>query len=211
MKATKEHEDFKTMNSRSVLSSVHPIVAKVVSITCSCVKYETNGILSQHSMYVMKKKHVKELPSHYILPRWTLNARYKPGSSIIGLGEMNNENGVSANTLWFVHSNFTKLIEQARDCPSEIQKVNTLLISLLDDQTNRKKSMSLRLHIKVLVWEESKIASRIRSSLEAPKNVHALTIKDWVIMLLVFPKERQMNRWKRHNDKICCFCEQRKI
>nr|KAJ0188143.1 hypothetical protein LSAT_V11C900487820 [Lactuca sativa] len=91
-----------------------------VNITCYCAKYETNGILCKHSLYVMKKKHVKELMS----------------SASIGLGEMNNENGISAYTLWCVHSNFTKLIEQARDCSSEIQKVNTLLISLLDDQTN---------------------------------------------------------------------------
>ncbi|CAI9288660.1 unnamed protein product [Lactuca saligna] len=91
----------------------------------------------------MKKKHLKELPNHYILPRWILNVRYKLGSASIGLEEMNNENGVSAYTLWCVRSNFTKLIEQARDSPSEIQKVNTLLISLLHDQTNQKKSMSL--------------------------------------------------------------------
>nr|KAJ0192343.1 hypothetical protein LSAT_V11C800419870 [Lactuca sativa]KAJ0210957.1 hypothetical protein LSAT_V11C400218080 [Lactuca sativa] len=250
-RAAEEDEDFKTMNSRPVLSSVHPIEAKAgqyytrkmfdtfkkewteaitnlthetigktteestyrvgqldvdkkywrivtfrsldqVSVTCSCAKYETNGILCKHSLYVMKKKHVKELPSHYILPRWTLNARYKLGSDSIRIGEMNNENGVSAYTLWCVRSNFTKLIEQARDSPSEIQKVNTLLISLLDDQTNRKKSMSLenasqgscmgasqidmmpQLSVRdplgpTTTKGRPKIASRIKSSLEAPK------------------------------------------
>nr|KAJ0194364.1 hypothetical protein LSAT_V11C800399740 [Lactuca sativa] len=175
-RASEEDEDFKTMNSRPVLSSVHLIEAKAgqwytrkmfdnfkkewteaitnlthetigktteestyrvgqldvdkkywrivtfrsldqVSVTCSCAKYETNGILCKHSLYVMKKKHVKELPSHYILSRWTLNVRYKLGSASIGLGEMNNEYGVSAYTLWCVRSNFTKLIEQARDSP----------------------------------------------------------------------------------------------
>ncbi|XP_023763920.2 protein FAR1-RELATED SEQUENCE 5-like [Lactuca sativa] len=250
-RAAEEDEDFKTMNSRPVLSSVHPIEAKAgqcytrkmfetfkkewteaitnlthetkgktteestyrvgqldvdkkywrivtfrsldqVSVTCSCAKYETNGILCKHSLYVMKKKHVKELPSHYILPRWTLSVRYKLGSASIGLGKMNNENGVSAYTLWCVRSNFTKLIEQARDSPSEIQKVNTILISLLDDQTNRKKSTSLenisqgscmgvsqidmmsQLSVRDPLGPSTtkgrpKVASRIRSSLEAPK------------------------------------------
>ncbi|CAI9281388.1 unnamed protein product [Lactuca saligna] len=83
-------------------------------------------------------------------------------------------------------------IEQARDSPSEIQKVNTLLISLLDDQTNQKKSMSLenasqgscmgvsqidmtpQLSVRdplcpTTTKGRPKIASRIRSSLEAPK------------------------------------------
>ncbi|CAI9295625.1 unnamed protein product [Lactuca saligna] len=250
-RAAEEDEDFKTMNSRPVLSSLHPIEAKAgqfytrkmfdifkkewietitnlthetltktteesiykvgqldvdtkywrivtfrslnqVSVTCSCSMYETNGILCKHSLYVMKKKHVQELPSHYIFPRWTLDARYKLGSVSIGLGELNNENGVSAYTLFCVRSNFTKLIEQARDSPSEIQKLNTILISLLDEQANRKKSVSLentsqsscmgvsqvdmmpQLSIRdplgpTTTKGRSKLASRIKSSLEAPK------------------------------------------
>ncbi|KAI3750370.1 hypothetical protein L2E82_21004 [Cichorium intybus] len=198
-RAAEEDEDFKTMNSRAVLSSVHPIEAKAgecytrkvfdifkkewmeattnlthetlrksteeieyrvgqlnvdktywrivsfrslkqVHVTCSCAKYETYGILCKHSLYVMKKRHVETLPSHYILPRWTLSARYSVGNSSIRLEEMDNENGVSASTLWCVRLNFTKLIEQAKDSPLEIQKLNTLLISLLDNQVIRKKS-----------------------------------------------------------------------
>ncbi|XP_052627170.1 protein FAR1-RELATED SEQUENCE 9-like [Lactuca sativa] len=108
-------------------------------VTCSCAKYETCGILCKHSLYVMKKKHVDTLPSHYILPRWTLNARYKVGKRSIRLGEMNNENGVSAYTLWCVRSNFNKLIEQAKDSPSEIENVNNILIKLLQYQAIRKK------------------------------------------------------------------------
>ncbi|KAL4588735.1 hypothetical protein LXL04_001630 [Taraxacum kok-saghyz] len=81
-RASEEDEDFKTMNSRPVLSSVHPIEAKAeeskyrvgqlnidkkhwrivtfrslnqVIITCSCAKFETDGILCKHTLYVMKK------------------------------------------------------------------------------------------------------------------------------------------------------------
>ncbi|KAL4574102.1 hypothetical protein LXL04_020926 [Taraxacum kok-saghyz] len=202
-RASEEDEDFKTMNSRPVLSSVHPIEAKAgecytrkvfdtfqkewkeatsnlthetlnksadeskyrvgqlnidkkywrivtfrswnqVIVTCSCAKFETDGILCKHTLYVMKKRHVETLPNHYILPRWTLNTRYKVGNRSIGLGEMNNENGVSAFTIWCVRSNFTKLIEQARDSPSEIQKINTLLLSLLNDQAIRKQPVAVQ-------------------------------------------------------------------
>ncbi|XP_023769938.2 protein FAR1-RELATED SEQUENCE 5 [Lactuca sativa] len=250
-RATEEDEDFKTMNSRPVLSSVHPIEAKAgqcytrkmfdtfkkewteaitnlshntltktteestykvgqldvdkkywrivtfrslnqVSVTCSCSMYETNGILCKHSLYVMKKKNVQELPSHYILPRWTLGARYKLGSVSIGLGEINNENGVSAYTLFCVRLNFTKLIEQSRNSPSEIQKLNSMLINLLDDQANRKKSVSsenasqsfcmgvsqVDMMSQLSVCDplgptttkgRPKLTIRIKSSLEAPK------------------------------------------
>ncbi|CAI9267256.1 unnamed protein product [Lactuca saligna] len=87
----------------------------------------------------MKKRHVDTLPSHYILPRWALNARYKVGKRSIGLKEMNNENGVSAYTLCCVRSNFNKVIVQAKDSPSEIENVNNILIKLLQDQAIRKK------------------------------------------------------------------------
>ncbi|KAL4568104.1 hypothetical protein LXL04_023705 [Taraxacum kok-saghyz] len=218
-RASEEDEDFKTMNSRPVLSSVHPIEAKAeeskyrvgqlnidkkhwrivtfrslnqVIITCSCAKFETDGILCKHTLYVMKKRHVETLPNHYILPRWTLTSRYKVGNRSIGLGEMNNENGVSAFTIWCVRSNFTKLIEQARDSPSEIQKINTLLLSLLNDQAIRKQPIALQNASQVSSTVISqvdmmpqisvrdplgpintkgrpKVASRIKSCLEAPK------------------------------------------
>ncbi|KAL4585699.1 hypothetical protein LXL04_010323 [Taraxacum kok-saghyz] len=250
-RASEEDEDFKTMNSRPVLSSVHPIEARAgecytrkvfdtfqkewkeatsnlthetltksadeskyrvgqlnidkkywrivtfrswnqVIVTCSCAKFETDGILCKHTLYVMKKRHVETLPNHYILPRWTLNSRYKVGNRSIGLGEMNNENGVSAFTIWCVRSNFTKLIEQARDSPSEIQKINTLLLSLLNDQAIRKQPIALQNASQVSSTVISQVdmmpqisvrdplgpintkgrpgvASRIKSSLEAPK------------------------------------------
>ncbi|CAI9260010.1 unnamed protein product [Lactuca saligna] len=197
-RAAEEDEDFKTMNSRSVLSSIHPIEAKagecytrkvfeifkkewieansnlthetlsksteeikyrvgqldvdkkywqIVSfcllnkmhVTCSYAKYETCGILCKHSLYVMKKRHVHTFPSHYILPRWPLNARYKVGKRSIGLEEIDNENGVSAYMLWCVRSNFNKVIEQAKDSPSEIENINNILIKLLQEQAIRKK------------------------------------------------------------------------
>nr|KAJ0207360.1 hypothetical protein LSAT_V11C500263510 [Lactuca sativa] len=270
-RAAEEDEDFKTMNSRPVLSFFHPIEEKAgecytrkifdmfkkewieatsnlthetirkgteestyrvgqlkvektywrivtfrfsneVSVTCSCSKYETCGILCKHCLYVMKKRHVETLPSHYILHRWTLNARYKVGNSIIGLEEINNENEVSSYILWCVRSNFTKVINQARDSPSDIQKLNNLLISILDDQATRKKPIAFengsqgscvgisqvdmmpQLSVRDPLGPTNtkgrpRVASRIKSSLEAPK------------------KRTKMNRCKRKKDESCSFIE----
>nr|XP_043615691.1 protein FAR1-RELATED SEQUENCE 5-like [Erigeron canadensis] len=179
-RAAEEDEDFHTMNTMPVLSSCHPIEAKVgkcytkrifevfkkewtdatsnithetlsksleltiyrvghlnaekkywkvvkfqslneVEVTCSCSMFETFGILCKHILYVMKKKHVEILPDRYILPRWTLDSRYKVSNGSIGLEEKDCENEVSALTLWCVHGNYTKAIDQARDSPVEIK------------------------------------------------------------------------------------------
>ncbi|KAL4574370.1 hypothetical protein LXL04_021199 [Taraxacum kok-saghyz] len=258
-RAAEEDEDFKTMNSRAILSSVHPIEAKAgecytrkvfeifkkewmeatsnlthdtlskskeeikyrvgqlnidktywrvvsyrslnqVSVTCSCAKFETYGILCKHSLYVMKKRHVETLPSHYILPRWTISSRYKVGNGSIGLQEIDNENGVSAFTLWCVRSNFTKVIEQSRDSPLEVQKLNTLLIGLLDDQAIRKKNnvfenvsqgscvgisqvdMMPQLSVRDPIGPTKtkgrpKVASRLKSFLEVPKKKDMLLLR----------------------------------
>ena len=161
----------------------------------------------------MKKRHVETLRSHYILPRWTLNFRYKVDNNSIGLEEMNNDNGVSAYTLWCVRSNFTKVIEQAKFSPLKIEKVNNVLIKLLDDLTIQEKPIAfenssegysvglleINMTPQISVRDplgptntkgRPKNASRIKSSLEMPKNEHVLTVRDWVIMPLVVQKER---------------------
>nr|KAJ0208369.1 hypothetical protein LSAT_V11C500252200 [Lactuca sativa] len=79
---------------------------------------------------MMKKRHVENLPDHYILPRWTLGARYKVVNGNIGLEEMNCENGVSDLTLWCVRSN----CDIASDFPTEIEKFNSFVINFLEDQ-----------------------------------------------------------------------------
>ncbi|GKC71053.1 FAR1-related sequence 5-like protein [Tanacetum coccineum] len=99
-RAAEEDEDFKTMNSMPVLSSIHLIEAKA---------------------------------------RWTLNCRYKGGNASIRIEETNFENGVSALALWYVQANLTKAIEQARDAPFEIKRLNSFLVEFLEDQMIRKK------------------------------------------------------------------------
>nr|GEW53613.1 hypothetical protein [Tanacetum cinerariifolium] len=71
--------------------------------------------------------------------RWTLDCRYKEGNASIGIEETTPENEVSALALWYVQANLTKAIEQARDAPSEIKRLNSFLMELLEDQIIRKK------------------------------------------------------------------------
>nr|GEX71012.1 hypothetical protein [Tanacetum cinerariifolium] len=118
-RAAEEDENFKTMNSRQILSYVHPIEAKASSL--------------------LMKKHVETLPDHYILSRWTLDCRYKVSNANIRIEETNCENGVGALTLWYVQANWTNVIEQKRDALSEIKRLNNFLVKFLEDQMIRKK------------------------------------------------------------------------
>jgi zinc finger SWIM domain-containing protein 3 len=43
--------------------------------TCSCQMFNRTGILSAHGFKVLDLMNIKTLPSHYILKRWTREAR----------------------------------------------------------------------------------------------------------------------------------------
>ncbi|GJU96890.1 hypothetical protein Tco_1326161 [Tanacetum coccineum] len=116
-RAAEEDEDFKTMNSMPVLSSIHPIKAKGECYT----------------------KKIFEL----------YQKEYKGGNASIGIEETNSENEVSALALWYVQANLTKAIEQARDAPFEIKRLNSFLVEFLEDQMIRKKPTEIENAYKV--------------------------------------------------------------
>nr|XP_043618956.1 protein FAR1-RELATED SEQUENCE 5-like [Erigeron canadensis] len=108
-----------------------------LDVTCSCAKFETYGILCKHILYVMKKNNVESLPDHYILPRWTLDPRYKVDQ--VELQDIQSEDVVSSLILWCLQSKFTKAIEQAKDSPTEIKKLEAILVKFLEEQMIRVK------------------------------------------------------------------------
>ncbi|OMO96662.1 hypothetical protein CCACVL1_04842 [Corchorus capsularis] len=50
-------------------------------IACSCKKYECVGILCVHILKVLNAKNVFQLPSQYILKRWTKSAKHEKGTN----------------------------------------------------------------------------------------------------------------------------------
>ncbi|XP_066165543.1 uncharacterized protein [Oryza sativa Japonica Group] len=59
-------------------------------VSCSCKKFEFVGILCRHTLKVLDHNNIKELPSHYILKRWTRHATNIDRSwerSRMGLGQ----------------------------------------------------------------------------------------------------------------------------
>jgi hypothetical protein len=44
-------------------------------VSCDCRKFETHGILCSHALKVLDVMNIKQIPEHYILKRWTRDAR----------------------------------------------------------------------------------------------------------------------------------------
>ncbi|KAK2976104.1 hypothetical protein RJ640_009536, partial [Escallonia rubra] len=108
--------------------TVYYYSSKDVRAICSCAKFDTAGILCKH------KKKIIDLPQYYILPRWTINARYKVGD----VGDRTDE-----ISRYSTEKGFSKAIENARNSPSEICEVDSWLTSFLKKQAARKNEENL--------------------------------------------------------------------
>ncbi|XAR57154.1 hypothetical protein NMG60_11025194 [Bertholletia excelsa] len=49
--------------------------ANNLNISCSCKMFEFEGLLCRHALKIFQMVNVRELPSRYILHRWTKNAK----------------------------------------------------------------------------------------------------------------------------------------
>ncbi|KAK2995203.1 hypothetical protein RJ640_000508 [Escallonia rubra] len=255
-----EDEDFKTMNSRAVLSYDHPIEARAgacytrslfeifkkewnasvsclhitlskepgvtrykvglitvdkekwrivhyyssesVKATCSCAKFETAGILCKHILYILKKKKIIDLPEYYILPRWTIHARYKDEIS-----SYSTEKGVSLLTLRSVRAKFSKAIDNGRNCPSEIREIDAWLNSLLEKQAARN-------NMEKLVGD--KMVSQVGSSTNVSQieSMHQISIRDPAAPIKTKGRPKVATRLKysielakeEKKQRTCAYC-----
>ncbi|KAK2976094.1 hypothetical protein RJ640_009526 [Escallonia rubra] len=263
-----EDEDFKTMNSRAVLSSDHPIEARVgecytrsvfeifkkewnasvscshitlsketdvtryrvglitvdkekwrtvhyyssenVNATCSCAKFETAGILCKHIIYILKKKKITDLPEYYILPRWTIHARYKVGDvgdRMDEIGRHSTDKEVRFLTLWFVRAKFSKAIDNGRNCPSEIHEIDAWLSSFLEKQAARN-------NVEKLVGD--KMVSQVGSSIcvSQTESMHQISIRDPAAPIKTKGRPKVATRLKssielakeEKTQRTCAYC-----
>ncbi|KAK8945032.1 Protein FAR1-RELATED SEQUENCE 5 [Platanthera zijinensis] len=82
-----------------------------IYITCECSKFETHGIFCKHILHILFKKQVSQIPTHYLLKRWTINARnlmIYDSSKLDGI----NHNSVTLLMKWRLVSLCTTLIEK---------------------------------------------------------------------------------------------------
>ncbi|KAK2969824.1 hypothetical protein RJ640_023553 [Escallonia rubra] len=132
------------MQEKCIRRTVEYNSLKNVKATCACGKFETYGILCKHILYIMRKKKRLTLPKFYILPRWSINARFR--ASNVGLNAIEidfSKSGITLLILWSIREKVNKVIKDGMDFPSEIRKLNECLDSFLAEQTIRKNGNQL--------------------------------------------------------------------
>ncbi|KAF8399566.1 hypothetical protein HHK36_015433 [Tetracentron sinense] len=81
--------------------------------SCSCRMFEVEGVLCRHLLAVFKATNVFMLPSHYILKRWTINAKDEAMLDILPSVEMQTNSEKDKN------SQYNVLYQEAVKCAEE--------------------------------------------------------------------------------------------
>ncbi|KAK2971069.1 hypothetical protein RJ640_022624 [Escallonia rubra] len=140
--------------------------------TCTCGKFETYGILCKHILYILRKKKLLTLPEFYILPRWSINVRFR--ASNLGLNAIETDFSKSAITpliLWSIREKVNKVIEDGMDFPSEIRQLNECLDSFLAEQAIRKNANQL-------LKEERLSQLNSDACISQVEHMHQISIRD---------------------------------
>ena len=80
--------------------------ANEVTAKCSCKKFEYEGILCRHILSIFRKKMLTKCSDKYILPRWTINARY---GTISRVTSMPVGNELTSMMIWSLRSSTLKV------------------------------------------------------------------------------------------------------
>ncbi|XP_050259986.1 protein FAR1-RELATED SEQUENCE 5-like [Quercus robur] len=126
--------------------------ASTTNVQCSCMKFSFVGILCVHALKVLDKKNIQILPTHYILKRWTQDAK---------LGSIKNYHGVDikGNAQESLGKRYSHLCHNFREvsilaAESEImydyaKKCSETLLKDLQEMRKKCYSLSMEDHSKV--------------------------------------------------------------
>ncbi|XP_056164557.1 protein FAR1-RELATED SEQUENCE 3-like isoform X1 [Syzygium oleosum] len=125
-------EDDGVMSKYRVAKYEHDDKAFIVTLnvtemkaSCSCQMFEYSGILCRHILTVYTVTNVLTLPSHYILKRWTRNAK-----SLLGSEELNSDpHGIETLTSRF-NSLCREAIQYAEEGAIAVETYNTAMSAL---------------------------------------------------------------------------------
>ncbi|KAK1564322.1 hypothetical protein Q3G72_000582 [Acer saccharum] len=109
--------------------------------TCTCHKWEFMGILCKHILCVFGKKgKLDRLPQHYVLERWTINAKSRPIADIpiperqvrVGLDELTMRKNKSMIQFYDIVELGSQSQEKHNHLTHALQKVHKELLALED-------------------------------------------------------------------------------
>ncbi|KAK8954280.1 Protein FAR1-RELATED SEQUENCE 5 [Platanthera zijinensis] len=154
------------------------------SILCECAKFETDGFICKHIIHMFFKKQMFDLPSKYIIKRWTIQARHMVAYEKGSLDNFNVQL-VTPIMKWDLSNLCHKLVEKASRSEKSFREVYNLICSKLDElsltvdtTTNNLREQepitvditTIRDPIQVRTKGRPKIATRMHSSIEISQN-----------------------------------------
>uniref|UniRef100_A0A7N0T3U4 SWIM-type domain-containing protein n=1 Tax=Kalanchoe fedtschenkoi TaxID=63787 RepID=A0A7N0T3U4_KALFE len=110
-----------------------------LSLECTCCKFEMEGILCKHILYIVRKKNLEVIPNQYFLPRWTIGARYK-NNMANNSSSSNRQAGTGASplTIWSIQRKFSMALEIGRKSSSDLQLLESVLDTYIEKVGNKK-------------------------------------------------------------------------
>lgn len=84
-------------------------------VSCDCRQFERVGILCSHALKILDVMNIKQLPDHYVLKRWTREARHGVVHDISGRHVLENPKLDASRRYKFLSHKFISLASQAAD------------------------------------------------------------------------------------------------
>ncbi|XP_055960939.1 protein FAR1-RELATED SEQUENCE 5-like [Mercurialis annua] len=85
------------------------------TVKCSCMKFTFVGILCAHTLKVLDKKNIKQLPPQYILNRWTRDAKIGTIKDNYSIGVENSPQESIGKRYSFLSHNFREILTLASE------------------------------------------------------------------------------------------------
>ncbi|XP_074298679.1 protein FAR1-RELATED SEQUENCE 5-like [Silene latifolia] len=83
-KSTKERDVERLFVMDRERKKVYEIDVDGKTLVCSCKRFQRFGILYRHCVWVLHNKGFDEIPSEYLLPRWSNYATFRPIFNVVG-------------------------------------------------------------------------------------------------------------------------------
>ncbi|XP_023929881.1 protein FAR1-RELATED SEQUENCE 5-like [Quercus suber] len=125
------------------------------NVQCSCIKFSFVGILCVHALKVLDKKNIKILPTHYILKRWTQDAKVGTIKNYHGVDIKGNAQESLGKCYSHLCHNFREVSILATEYEIMYDYAKRCSDTLLKDlQEMRKKCYSLSMEDQIEVHDE---------------------------------------------------------
>ena len=109
------------------------------TIYCSCQMFDRTGILCAHGLKVLDLMNIKLLPTHYVLKRWTREARTGSIQDSQGKNVVENPKLEAQLRLRFLSHKFVNMASKAASCPETCLMIDNALDHLgpqVEDKLN---------------------------------------------------------------------------